>query len=241
MKFAKTASEWLEGTAWISNLTPIARDRVLADCYEHVYKNKEYVVRLKDPSLTWIGVIDGLLKVSSVTNEGRTVIFTAVPAGSWVGEGSVIKREPRRYELIAIRETRVLHMPRSTFMWLLETSYDFCRHIIDHLNERTGQFIAMIESSRISDPTAKVAAAICNLYNPVLYPMKGALLNISQAELGEIAGCSRATINTVLQRLKRAGLVHPEYGGILVLNVEELRDLAFREPSKKGGDGSCSG
>jgi len=45
-------------------------------------------------------------------------MFTAVPSGSWVGEGSVIKREYRRYDLIAMRETRVIHVPRPTFMWL---------------------------------------------------------------------------------------------------------------------------
>lgn len=56
-------------------------------------------------------------------------MFTAVPSGSWVGEGSVIKREPRRYELVAIRTTRVIHVHRPTFMWLLETSIGFSRYI----------------------------------------------------------------------------------------------------------------
>jgi hypothetical protein len=140
-----------------------------------------------------------------------------------VGEGSVIKREPRKYDLMAIRTTRVIHVPRATFMWLLETSGEFSRYIIDHLNERTGQFIAMMEVSRITEPSGRVAGAICNLFNPVLYPKAGPLLNISQEELGELAGLSRITTNLALTKLKKLQLLDTEYGGLLVLDLDRLR------------------
>jgi CRP-like cAMP-binding protein len=108
-------------------------------------------------------------------------------------------------------------------MWLLETSVEFSRYIIDHLNERTGQFIAMLEVGRITDPAGRVAGALANLFNPVLYPRAGPLLNISQEELGELAGFSRATTNAAIAKLRKLNLVRTEYGGILVLDVERLR------------------
>src|SRR4030095_11794389 len=140
---------------------------------------------------------------------------TAIPKGSWVGEGSVSKREPRRYDITALRTTRVIHVPRPTFMWLLETSVEFSRYIIDHLNERTGQFIAMLEVGRITDPAGRVAGALANLFNPVLYPKARPLVNISQEGLGELAGFSRATTNAAIAKLRKLNLVRTEYGGIL--------------------------
>lgn len=180
-----------------------------------------------EPASSWIGVVDGLLKVSTVTASGRSMMFTAVPSDSWVGEGSVIKREPRRYDVLALRKTRVIHVPRATFMWLLETSVDFARYIIDHLNERTGQFIAMLEVSRIEDPPMRVAGAICNLFNPILCPNAGPVLNVSQEELGELAGLSRPTTNLALAKLRKLDLVSIEYGRLMVLDLNQLRSFAF--------------
>jgi CRP/FNR family transcriptional regulator, cyclic AMP receptor protein len=112
-------------------------------------------------------------------------------------------------------------------MWLLDTSHEFSRYIIDHLNERTGQFIAMLEVSRITDPAGRVAGAICNLFNPVLYAKAGPLLNISQEELGDLAGLSRSTVNQAITKLKHLNLVNTEYGGVLVLDLERLRGFVY--------------
>jgi CRP/FNR family cyclic AMP-dependent transcriptional regulator len=213
----------LLSTHWVRMLPNDARERAITDCSERTYHAKDVVAREGEPATSWIGVVDGLLKVSSVTAGGRSIMFTAVPQGSWVGEGSVIKREPRRYDLIALRTTRVIHVPRPTFMWLLETSVEFSRYIIDHLNERTGQFIGMLEVGRITDPAGRVAGALSNLFNPVLYPKAGPLLNISQEELGELAGFSRATTNAAIAKLRKMDLVRTEYGGILVLDIDRLR------------------
>lgn len=213
----------LLATDWVRMLDERTKERVVADCHDRIYSPKEVVARQGEPVTSWIGVVDGLLKVSTVTASGRSIMFTAVPSGSWVGEGSVIKREPRRYELLALRMTRVVHVPRATFMWLLETSTEFSRYIIDHLNERTGQFVGMMEVSRITDPAGRVAGALCNLFNPVLNPKASPLLNISQEELGELAGFTRSTINAALMKLRKLDLVHSEYGGILVLDVDSLR------------------
>lgn len=217
---------FLSIAAWIKLLPLPLRDRVRGECFEASYNAREVVAQEGEPAASWIGVIDGLLKVSTTTANGKSVMFTAVTAGSWVGEGSVLKREPRRYEIMALRDTRVVHVPRATFIWLLGTSVDFARHILDHLNERTGQFIEMLEVSRISDPAARVAGALGNLYNPVLSPTAGPLLNISQEEIGELAGLSRSTTNVAVAKLRKLKLVVPEYGGLLILDLARLKQFA---------------
>ena len=217
----------LLATDWMPMLSPSARDCVIADSFDRIYAPKEVVSRCGEAAAHWIGVVDGLLKVSTVTTSGRTVMFTAVPSGSWVGEGSVIKREPRRYDLVAMRSTRVIHVPRATFMRVLETSIEFSRFVIDHLNERAGQFLAMHEGTRISDPAGRMASAICGLFNAVLYPKAGPRLNMSQEEIGELAGLSRPTTNMAISKLKKLRLVCPEYGGLLVLDINRLREFAY--------------
>jgi CRP-like cAMP-binding protein len=154
---------------------------------------------------------------------GKTTSLTGISSGGWFGEGSLLKKEPRRYDVMAIRETRVAFMNRSTFYWLMDHSIPFNRYLIAQINERLGQFIGMIENERMLDTDARIARGLAALFNPVLYPGTNRLLQISQEELGYLAGVSRQRANQALKVLEDAGLVRSEYGGINVLDLEGLR------------------
>lgn len=65
--------------------------------------------------------------MSSMSPEGKTVTYSCMLAGGWFGEGSVLKTEARKYDVVALRDTRVAFMPRSTFDWLLDNSIPFNR------------------------------------------------------------------------------------------------------------------
>jgi len=153
-------------------------------------------------------------------------MFSGIPTDAWVGEGSVIKREPRRYDIVAMTASRTIHIPRATFRWLLETSFEFNHFISDQRNERLGQFISMVETDRLTEPAARLARAVCGLFNPVLYPGVGPLLKASQEELGDLAGRSRQTVNIALHELESEGLLKIAYGGILVQELASLRKRA---------------
>jgi CRP/FNR family cyclic AMP-dependent transcriptional regulator len=43
----------------------------------------------------WIGAIDSLLKMGSVSPAGKIITFTGVLGGAWLGEGSLLKDGPR--------------------------------------------------------------------------------------------------------------------------------------------------
>jgi CRP/FNR family cyclic AMP-dependent transcriptional regulator len=60
------------------------------------------------------------------------------------------------------------------------------------------------------------------LFNPVLFPGGGSHLEISQEELGLLAGISRQATNKSLQALESKGLVRLERNGITVLDLESL-------------------
>jgi len=101
----------------------------------------------------WIGIIDGLVKINAFADSGKSVTFAGVPAGSWIGEDSVLKREPRQYDVVALRGPRIAFMPEPTFHWLLESSFPFNRFLLAQLNERLSHFIGMIEQERLLNPT----------------------------------------------------------------------------------------
>lgn len=168
-------------------------------------------------------MIDGLVKMASVSPEGKTTTFVGVTSGGWFGEGSLLKDKARRYDIGALRASRMALMPRATFEWLLDTDIGFNRFLLMQLNERLSQFIAMVEYQRLLGPDARVARSLAALFNPVLYPDQATDLQISQEEVGYLSGVSRQRVNQALQVLEKAGLLAVEYGHIRILDLEGLR------------------
>jgi CRP-like cAMP-binding protein len=197
--------------------------RIEAEVMDQTYAAGAMVCRKGEPVDAWIGVLEGLVKINAVSPEGKSVTFTGVSAGGWLGEGSLLKTEPRRYDVVALRDSRIARMPRSTFEWLLDTSIGFNRFLLRQINERLGQFIALVEHARLLDPDARVARCIAELFNPILYPGIGPRLAISQEEIGYLTGVSRQRANQALRKLEEEGLLAVEYGGIRVLDLERLR------------------
>ena len=118
----------------------------------------------------WCGVVSGLLRMGTVSRGGKAMSFAGLTAGAWFGEGTVLKSEPRRYDMVALRDSRLALMDRATFFWLYENSVAFNRFLVAQLNERLGQFIGLVEYGRTLDATGRLARSIASLFNPLLYP-----------------------------------------------------------------------
>ncbi|NJD24397.1 MAG: Crp/Fnr family transcriptional regulator [Betaproteobacteria bacterium] len=217
------AEELLRSSSWGRALTDDEMKRALAGTIERSFSAGAFICMKGEPVDAWMGIIDGLGKMASHWTTGKTTSLTGISSGGWFGEGSLLKNEPRRYDVMALRDTRVAFMSRSTFHWLLDHSIPFNRFIIAQINERLGQFIGMMENERMLDTDARIARGLAALFNPVLYPGTNRLLQISQEELGYLAGVSRQRANQALKVLEDAGLVKSEYGGILVVDLDGLR------------------
>ena len=214
----------LEATAWGRTLSPAEMQTVLAETVRRDVAAGAYVCRKGEPVEAWIGVLDGVVKISSISAEGKPVSFSGVPAGGWFGEGSLLKpAEPRLYDVVALRDSRIAFMPRATFMRLLDSSIAFNRFLLNQINERLGQFIATVENDRLLEPDARVARTLAQLFNPLLFPGTAAQLQLSQEEIGLLSGVSRQRANQALQVLEKAGLLTVEYGGVRVLDVAGLK------------------
>ena len=220
-----TLTDLLDASLWAKSLSPEQRARIETETALKDVPAGAYVCRKGDPVENWIGIVNGLVKMTSVSPEGKTTTFLGVAGGGWFGEGSLLKDHTRKYDIVALRATRLALMPKATFDWLLDTDIAFNRFLLTQLNERLAQFIAMVEIQRLLEPDARVARSLAALFNPVLYPAMGPDVQISQEEIGYLAGVSRQRVNQALHVLESSGLLKVEYGGIRILDLEGLRNV----------------
>jgi CRP-like cAMP-binding protein len=201
-KNSTAIAEVIRASRWAVGLTDAELARAEKGTLERRMPAGGFICRKGEPVECWMGVIDGLVKMSSDWVTGKTASYTGIPPGGWFGEGSLLKTEVRRYDVIALRDTRVACMRRETFHWLLDHSIAFNRFVMVQINERLGQFIGLLESERLLDTDARVARCLVAMFNPVLYPGQSPHLNISQEEIGFLA---------------------TEYGGITIIDLDGLR------------------
>jgi CRP/FNR family transcriptional regulator, cyclic AMP receptor protein len=221
----KTLTDLLDASLWTKSLSADQRARIEAETVVKDVPSGAFVCRKGDPVENWVGVIDGLVKMTSVSPEGKSTTFLGVTSGGWFGEGSLLKDATRKYDIVALRATRLAMMPRPTFLWLLDTDIGFNRFLLMQLNERLSQFVAIVENERLLEPDARVARSIAALFNPVLYPAMGPEVQVSQEEIGYLSGVSRQRVNQALRVLESAGLLKVEYGGLRILDLDGLRSF----------------
>lgn len=209
--------------AWFRMLDNEQRARVERDVSVQHVQAGTIIERKGELAQAWIGVLSGLVKVSVGNAEGKVASLTGVPAGGWIGEGSLLKREVRKYDVVALRDSVVARLPASTFEWLLDSSIPFNRYLLHQLNERVAQFIGKAEYDRLLDPDARVARCLAELFNPLLYPGMGMRLAITQEEVGNLASVSRQRANQALRKLEGAGLLKVEYGAVRVMDLDGLK------------------
>lgn len=220
-----TLQQAIASSRWAQTLTPAEQRRVENEISLRSVPKGGSVCREGEPATHWIGVVDGLIKVATVSPEGKPATFSGVPTGGWFGEGSLLRDGPRHYEAIALRASEIAYLPRAVFLWLLDNNPRFARFLLVQLNERLGQAMAIIEHQRLLGSDGRVAQCLASLFNPILYPGSGANLEISQEEIGLLVGLSRQRVNQALRLLQNHKLLRTENLGVTILDLEQLRSF----------------
>jgi CRP/FNR family transcriptional regulator, cyclic AMP receptor protein len=215
-----TIAQLLQGSAWFPLLDVAAGERVLDEMREVEVAAGAALCRRGDTPAHWYGTLEGLLKWSITSSDGRSVTLGGLSVGSWFGEGTLLRALPRSADIIALRPSRVAQLPLETFEWLHRTQRGF---LLQQINERLHWFMGSYAAHRLLDADSQVARALAGLFHPWLHPGSEPHLQTSQEEIANLSGVSRQRCNAALNRLKEAGFLRIEYGGITVIDLEGLR------------------
>lgn len=230
----QTLQSMLRESLWAATLDKAELDAVVRESHERYLPIGGYAMRCGEPADHWIGVIDGLLKMSASQADGRHTTFTGVTAGGWAGEGSLLKTGPWRHDGVAARCSRLACVPRHTFERMVNTNLLFNHFLLSHLNARLSLFVGLVEYDRLLGPSARVARCLASLFHPDLYPHIGNFVQLSQEEIGLLSGVSRQRTNEALHELERAGLLQIAFGGVAVLELNGLRTYSCVHSSTSG-------
>jgi len=212
------AERFITSQPWFASLPLELQEQVRTGVYATEGAKGEVMLPAGTTVQGWHAVLSGLVMLRSPTAaKQRASAFIGITDGEWFGEGSAMKPEPRKYDVVALRSTQMLCLPLDLFATLRETSLAFNQFLVQHLNLRLGQAMTIIEAGRMRSPEHRVA-----LYLSRIFWRSTRRLNLTQEELGQLVGLSRQTVNRVLHSLEANGIVSLDFGRVAIVDDEAL-------------------
>ena len=180
------------------------------------------------PGSSMMAVLRGTLKMSSVSADGKEVVFNLMNPGDCFGEIALLDGEARSTDAVAMTDCELLMLYRRDFMPILEKRADICLILLKVLCQRLRQTTEQVEDVLFRHLESRIAKALLHLAESAsLHSVQGIAvdLHLSQRELGNIAGCSRESVNKQLQIWHRAGLIDLSKGSIVIRDIPAIERL----------------
>src|SRR5450830_1547292 len=126
------ARQFLAAQPWYDGLPTAEQEALQASIHPFLARKGEVLLPQGERVNGWYAVLSGLVLLESESQGQRRSAFIGMPDGEWFGEGSALKNEPRRYNVVALRDTWLLCLPQERFQHLHATSLGFNQYLAQH-------------------------------------------------------------------------------------------------------------
>jgi CRP-like cAMP-binding protein len=166
-------------------------------------------------------VASGTLRVFTTSLAGTEPTFTLLSPGALVGELGVLDDLPRSASVAALRAAEVVEVPARAFRSAYDDDPAIARRLVQLLAERLRALSDGLADLTYLDLGGRLAKYLATEADRVGAP--SFRLTLTQAELGQMLGGARQTVNQVLQSLAAAGLVTVEGRNVRIHDLAGLR------------------
>lgn len=204
-------------------------DRLLAYSRIERYRQGDTIFLKDAPSDTMMAVVSGRVKIVTLSPDGKEAILNVITTGEVFGEISLIDGGPRTADAVAMANCELLVLDRRTFLPVLRRHPEICMRLLELLCDRLRRTSAQVETIRFLTVPARLARVLLHLAERQGTFRPGEIrlqLDLSQRELGDMAGISREGVNKQLSAWHRQGLVALSKGEITIHDEAALKRIA---------------
>jgi CRP/FNR family transcriptional regulator, cyclic AMP receptor protein len=183
-----------------------------------------------DPGASMYVVAKGSLKITRANVLDRPTILAVLGPGDVFGEMSLLDANDRDATVTAVGPTTLLELSRARFDEELGRRPDLVRALLGHLARRLRSSNDTVSDLVFADVPARVARLVLRLGDRFGVPAEdGALVvdhQLTQAELAQLVGSARETVNKALARFANEGWIDVQQRIITIRDRDRLRAFA---------------
>jgi CRP/FNR family transcriptional regulator, cyclic AMP receptor protein len=178
-------------------------------------------------------VVEGCVRLSVFSADGRLLSFKHASAGDVFGEIAALDGGSRSADAVALTRVVTMTLAAERLNQLVESNPRVARAAIVYLCQRLRDTSAQAETIALHAVETRLARFLLARVKPLaadtVDPDKSLLdLSISQSELASLIGASRQKVNAALGLLQDAGAISRQ-GRAMVCDTQKLAEFASAE------------
>lgn len=168
---------------------------------------------------------------------GVEKVLVTLGPGAFFGEMAIINQKPRSATAVVVEKARLLVIGPKTFDSMIRSNGEIAVRMIKVLAQRLQEADEQIENLMLRDHNSRVVHYLSQLATRGESVPGGTLVEVSVDSLAKKIGLENRQVEEVLQKLLKARLVRQHERGLLIHDVNRLREfLEFLEMKEKFGD-----
>ncbi|MBX7150227.1 Crp/Fnr family transcriptional regulator [bacterium] len=218
--------DFLKKVPIFSELARKDLERIAQVAHSRKYYRDNVILIEEETGQTLFIVMNGQVKISRVSEDGREVILAVMGEGDFFGELSLLDGQSRSANVTVLKDSEMLLIHRDDFLRLLNEFPQIAINLLRELAGRLRKSDAQIKSLSLKNATGKVTATILRLAEDigVFSDKQLEISNLpTQQDLANMAGTSRETISRVIQKLINRKEVCKEGNKLIILDYERFR------------------
>ena len=187
-----------------------------ARCRSRSYRRGQFLWYQGDPGDYLAVIAEGQVKVTAATPRGDEMVLSTVTPYGEVGHLAVIDQGPRSASVVALAPTTAILVGRPQLLELMQRSPE----LLDALLVSMGRLVRRVTDRATDlvylDLGARVAKLLLEHDREHPDGERGVELGLTQTELAQMVGGSRAAVNRILQDFIARGLIGLEARSIVI-------------------------
>ena len=221
-------TDFLRYVPIFANLPEEALEKISKIGSNRTYKKDSVILMEEDAGSALFVIVNGKVKISRTSTDGREVILTYLTDSDFFGEMAILDGMTRSATVIAAEDSELFIIQRDDFLNLLKERPEVSIALLQELTKRLRSADMKIKSLSLKDAEGKVATVLLQLADDIGIIRKG-IVEIDklplQQDLANMAGTSRETISRTLHSFAKKGLVELDGSKLKILNYEQFKDL----------------
>src|SRR5215218_751849 len=171
----------------------------------------------------------GDLRVTREHPDGRAIALATLGPGDIFGELAMLDGEARSASVEVLSECELLALPAGDVRRLLASTPETTVKLVVALVRRLREANERISRQSFQTVPSRVAGVLSQLIaeEAPLEIREGVTIQMTQADLAQLAGTSRESVSRFLATLERAGVVRVGRGRVTVIEPRRLRAYIF--------------
>jgi CRP-like cAMP-binding protein len=216
----------------LGGLPESSRDRLLALGTQVRYEADRVLMRESDRTGFVLVLLDGVVKATGRTNDGRDALLAVRMGGDLVGELAAVDGGPRSATITTCGPVVARSVTRAAFLECMRQE----PRIAHGVNTSVVTKLRTANTHRIDFTGCDAATRLARVLHQIAMTYGERSGNtavirwpITQPELATLSGAAEPTVHKALRRLRETGVVSTGYRTIKVDDLAGLRGVAFDE------------